>query len=145
MSPEVSPTVVEVDGRTLRLTNLDKILYPATETTKGEVLHYYASVAPRILAQTKDQEANFEAIIAQKKSQEASFEEALDNLFSEIVARTARLTIALEEDEDGDDEDGDEDRREVVFTLTLPRFSSEVRCDFSEVSHLLAKKRAPRG
>ena len=54
MSPEVSPTVVEVDGRTLRLTNLDKILYPATETTKGEVLHYYASVAPRILAQTKD-------------------------------------------------------------------------------------------
>mgnify|MGYP007088349479 FL=1 len=44
MSPEVSPTVVEVDGRTLRLTNLDKILYPATETTKGEVLHYLSLI-----------------------------------------------------------------------------------------------------
>lgn len=44
-------TVVEVDGRTLRLTNLDKTLYPATETTKGEVLHYYACIAPRLLTQ----------------------------------------------------------------------------------------------
>lgn len=43
--------MVEVDGRRLRLTNLDKVLYPATETTKGEVLHYYAAVGPRLLAQ----------------------------------------------------------------------------------------------
>lgn len=33
---------VDVEGRTLRLTNLDKVLYPATGTTKGEVLDYYA-------------------------------------------------------------------------------------------------------
>ena len=40
---------VEVDGRTLTLVNLEKVMYPRTGTTKGEVLHYYAQVAPRIL------------------------------------------------------------------------------------------------
>ena len=42
---------MEVEGRTLRLSGLDKIMYPATETTKGEVLAYYASVAPVLLPQ----------------------------------------------------------------------------------------------
>ncbi|TYD00573.1 ATP-dependent DNA ligase [Arthrobacter echini] len=36
---------VTVDGRTLRLSNLDKVLYPATGTTKADVLSYYAAVA----------------------------------------------------------------------------------------------------
>ncbi len=40
---------VEIDGRRLRLTNLDKILYPATGTTKGEVIDYYARIAPYLL------------------------------------------------------------------------------------------------
>ncbi|MGI8458230.1 MAG: ATP-dependent DNA ligase [Propionibacteriaceae bacterium] len=40
---------VEIDGHQLKLTNLDKVLYPATGTTKGEVLHYYAQVAPFLL------------------------------------------------------------------------------------------------
>ncbi|MCT1987837.1 non-homologous end-joining DNA ligase [Dermacoccus abyssi] len=51
MADEPTVTVAEVDGRPLKLTNLDKLLYPATETTKGEVLHYYAAVAPRLLPQ----------------------------------------------------------------------------------------------
>jgi bifunctional non-homologous end joining protein LigD len=34
-----------VDGHRLHLSNLDKVMYPATETTKGEVLNYYARVA----------------------------------------------------------------------------------------------------
>ncbi|GAA1839028.1 ATP-dependent DNA ligase [Agromyces salentinus] len=38
--------LVEVDGRRLRLTNLDKVMYPATGMTKGEVIAYYAEVAP---------------------------------------------------------------------------------------------------
>lgn len=42
-------TRVDVAGRTLRLTSLDKIVFPATETTKGEVLHYYAQVAAAML------------------------------------------------------------------------------------------------
>jgi len=38
-----------VDGRRLRLTNLDKVLYPATGFTKGEVIHYYTVIAPVML------------------------------------------------------------------------------------------------
>jgi bifunctional non-homologous end joining protein LigD len=40
---------VDVDGRRLRLTNLDKVLYPAVGFTKGEVIDYYARIAPAIL------------------------------------------------------------------------------------------------
>ncbi|WP_278234848.1 ATP-dependent DNA ligase [Isoptericola sp. AK164] len=43
MSPQAQR--VTVAGRTLSLTNLDKVLYPATGTTKGEVLQYLATVA----------------------------------------------------------------------------------------------------
>ena len=45
---------VEVDGRTLTLSNLGKVLYPETGTTKGEVLHYYAQVAPTLLLHVAD-------------------------------------------------------------------------------------------
>jgi bifunctional non-homologous end joining protein LigD len=41
-------TTVEVDGQTLSLSNLDKPLYP-DGYTKGQVIHYYATVAPAIL------------------------------------------------------------------------------------------------
>jgi bifunctional non-homologous end joining protein LigD len=37
--------VVEVDGRELKLTNLDKVLYPKAGFSKGEVVDYYAKVA----------------------------------------------------------------------------------------------------
>jgi len=40
---------VSVDGRTLTLTNLAKVLYPATGFTKAEVLSYYQQVAPVLL------------------------------------------------------------------------------------------------
>lgn len=40
---------VHVAGRTLRVSSLDKVLYPATGTTKGEVLNYYVQVADRLL------------------------------------------------------------------------------------------------
>jgi bifunctional non-homologous end joining protein LigD len=43
------PTVVEVQGRKLNLTNLDKVLYPATGFTKGEVVDYYVRIAPVLL------------------------------------------------------------------------------------------------
>lgn len=36
---------VRVEGRELDLTNLDKVMYPETGTTKAEVLAYYAAVA----------------------------------------------------------------------------------------------------
>lgn len=54
MAPTDEQVTVEVDGRRLRLSNLDKVLYPATGTTKGEVLHYYAQVAPVLLPHLAD-------------------------------------------------------------------------------------------
>jgi bifunctional non-homologous end joining protein LigD len=55
MSPGSGEEVrVDVEGRTLKLSNLDKVLYPSTGTTKGEVLNYYAQVAPVLLPLLKD-------------------------------------------------------------------------------------------
>ena len=50
MSPDFEEKVaVSVDGRTLTLTNLAKVLYPETGFTKAEVLSYYQQVAPVLL------------------------------------------------------------------------------------------------
>jgi len=43
------PQIVEIDGKRLSLTNLDKVLYPATGFTKGQVIDYYARIAPVLL------------------------------------------------------------------------------------------------
>ena len=40
---------VSVDGHRLTLTNLDKVFYPETGTTKGEVLDYYARIAEHLI------------------------------------------------------------------------------------------------
>jgi bifunctional non-homologous end joining protein LigD len=45
--------VVEVDGRELKLTNLDKVLYPQAGFTKGEVVDYYAKVAETMVPHLK--------------------------------------------------------------------------------------------
>jgi bifunctional non-homologous end joining protein LigD len=39
-------TVVRVGDREISLSNLDKVLYPETGTTKGEAIEYYAKIAP---------------------------------------------------------------------------------------------------
>ncbi|OKK06504.1 ATP-dependent DNA ligase [Streptomyces sp. CB03234] len=41
--------ITEVEGRRLALSNLEKVIHPATGTTKGEILHYYATTAPAFL------------------------------------------------------------------------------------------------
>ena len=46
--------LVEVEGRSLKLSNLDKILYPASGFTKAEVVHYYAQIAPVLLPHLGD-------------------------------------------------------------------------------------------
>jgi bifunctional non-homologous end joining protein LigD len=40
---------VEVEGRTLSLSNLDKVLYPQVGFTKGEVIDYYTRVSSALL------------------------------------------------------------------------------------------------
>ncbi|MGW0577257.1 non-homologous end-joining DNA ligase [Streptomyces sp. NPDC002920] len=51
--------IAEVEGRRLALSNLEKVLYPATGFTKGEVLHYYASVADALLPHLRDRPLSF--------------------------------------------------------------------------------------
>jgi bifunctional non-homologous end joining protein LigD len=51
---EAEDVFVDVEGRTLKISNLGKVLYPRTGTTKGEVLSYYAQVAPVMLPHLKD-------------------------------------------------------------------------------------------
>jgi bifunctional non-homologous end joining protein LigD len=41
--------LVEVEGRQIKLSNLDKVLYPLTGFTKGEVIDYYVKIAPTLL------------------------------------------------------------------------------------------------
>ena len=41
--------IVEVDGRQLSLSNLDKVLYPEAGFTKGQIIDYYVRIAPVLL------------------------------------------------------------------------------------------------
>jgi len=41
-----SEQIVEIGGRSLKLTNLEKVLYPAAGFTKGQIIDYYARIAP---------------------------------------------------------------------------------------------------
>jgi bifunctional non-homologous end joining protein LigD len=43
-----------VEGRKLAVSNLDKILYPKTGFTKGELIHYYIEIAPVLLPHLKN-------------------------------------------------------------------------------------------
>ncbi|MFF8970349.1 non-homologous end-joining DNA ligase [Streptomyces sp. NPDC014995] len=51
--------ITEVEGRRLALSNLEKVLYPATGFTKAEVLHYYATVADALLPHLRDRPLSF--------------------------------------------------------------------------------------
>lgn len=51
---EKTEVLVDVEGRTMKISNLGKVLYPRTGTTKGEVLSYYAQIAPVLLPHLKD-------------------------------------------------------------------------------------------
>ena len=48
------PMALEIDGHTIALSNLDKVLYPATGTTKAEVIHYYSTVSVHLLDELAD-------------------------------------------------------------------------------------------
>jgi len=48
VSPE-QRTVIEVEGRRLSVSNLDKVLYPEVGFTKADVIWYYVHVAPVLL------------------------------------------------------------------------------------------------
>jgi bifunctional non-homologous end joining protein LigD len=45
---------VEVEGRRLSLSNLDKVMYPEVGFTKGHLIDYYTRVAPALLPHLRD-------------------------------------------------------------------------------------------
>ena len=47
-------TVIEIEGKTLKLSNLDKVLYPAVGFTKGQVIDYFVRIAPVLIPHLKD-------------------------------------------------------------------------------------------
>ncbi|MCX4750855.1 non-homologous end-joining DNA ligase [Kitasatospora sp. NBC_01287] len=57
--PDPTAAVTEVAGRRLRLTHLDRVLYPRTGYTKAAVLRYYTLVAPVLLPQLAGRPASF--------------------------------------------------------------------------------------
>jgi bifunctional non-homologous end joining protein LigD len=42
-------TVVDIEGKHLKISNLDKVLYPEAGFTKGHVINYYVRIAPALL------------------------------------------------------------------------------------------------
>jgi bifunctional non-homologous end joining protein LigD len=51
MPPE---TAVRIEGKELKLSNLDKVLYPEARFTKAQVIDYYAKISPVLLTHLKD-------------------------------------------------------------------------------------------
>ncbi|WP_329129201.1 non-homologous end-joining DNA ligase [Streptomyces sp. NBC_01476] len=51
--------ITEIEGRRITLSHLDRVLWPGTGTTKGELLHYYASVADTLLPYVRGRAASF--------------------------------------------------------------------------------------
>jgi bifunctional non-homologous end joining protein LigD len=52
--PPARRVSVDVEGHELSLSNLDKVMYPATGFTKGHVIDYYTRVAPALLPHLRD-------------------------------------------------------------------------------------------
>src|SRR5207245_4457398 len=51
--PAGTEVQVEVEGRRLKLSNLDKVIYPEVGFTKGQVIDYYTRIAPALLPHLK--------------------------------------------------------------------------------------------
>lgn len=51
--------ITEVEGRRVALSNLEKVIHPATGFTKGELLHYYATTANALLPHLHDRPLSF--------------------------------------------------------------------------------------
>src|SRR3954453_10545912 len=54
MSPTSTKVPVEIEGRRLTRSNLQKVLYPQTGFAKAQVLDYYTRIAPALLPHLRD-------------------------------------------------------------------------------------------
>ena len=44
----MSQTLIHVGSKELKLSNLEKVLYPEADFTKSQVIDYYSKIAPTI-------------------------------------------------------------------------------------------------
>lgn len=60
-SVKVSAKIIhtEVEGRKLKLTNLDKVIYPQLSVTKAEIIQYYMRIAPIMLRYIRNRPLTF--------------------------------------------------------------------------------------
>jgi bifunctional non-homologous end joining protein LigD len=83
--------VVSIDGHRLMLTHLDKVLYPETGTTKGDVIAYYAAVAEVMLPHVRDRAATrkrwVDGVGTAKKPGSVFFQKNLDDSTPSWVKR----------------------------------------------------------
>lgn len=85
------PQLVDIGGRRLRLTNLDKVLYPQTGTTKADVVGYYSTIAPFLLPLVRDRPATrkrwVHGVGGAEDPGEVFFQKNLDSSTPDWVAR----------------------------------------------------------
>jgi bifunctional non-homologous end joining protein LigD len=54
LEQERMDSTIEIQGRHLKLSNLEKVLYPAAGFTKQQIIDYYVRIAPAMLPHLKD-------------------------------------------------------------------------------------------
>src|SRR2546423_13735186 len=52
-SPKRAAPAMKIGGRVVQLSNVDKVLYPEADFTKGDVIDYYLRIAPVLLPHLK--------------------------------------------------------------------------------------------
>ncbi|MEN2745799.1 ATP-dependent DNA ligase [Sinomonas halotolerans] len=82
---------VEIEGRRVSLSNLDKVLYPEAGTTKGDVLEYLRLVAPVMIPAVRDRPATrkrwVHGVGTEEEPGEVFFQKNLDKATPEWVER----------------------------------------------------------
>lgn len=72
-----------VDGHRIALTSLDRVVYPATGTTKGDVIDYFESIAPALTRYTRNRPATrkrwMKGVGTAKEPGESFFHKNLDD------------------------------------------------------------------
>ena len=88
-----SGETVSIGGHRLRLTNPDKVIYPATGTTKADVIAYYVEIAPYILPHVRDRAATrkrwVNGVGTAKKPGEVFFEKNLPDSAPSWIRRAS--------------------------------------------------------
>ncbi|MBH0116469.1 non-homologous end-joining DNA ligase [Salinibacterium sp. NG253] len=86
-----SRQAITIDGHSLTLSNLDKVLYPETGTTKADVLEYYDAVADLIIAHAHDRPATrkrwVDGVGTAENPGNVFFQKNLENFAPDWIAR----------------------------------------------------------